>query len=126
MNTHLKILGWFYLIIGAISFATSGWLAYKIYGNGPDAFATDIQKILIEAGYGTMLLGLAFFSSVGSLITGFALLKNYGFARTLALIFAILGLIDFPFGTTLGVYTFWVLSNTKKQASAPEKPQKLQ
>jgi zinc-ribbon domain len=45
-----------------------------------------------------------------ALITGFGLLNRRPWARTLAIIAAILALLKFPFGTALGVYTLWVLA----------------
>ena len=114
MNLHLKILGWLYLVMGGLSFVAALYFANGIYGHGFGSFSPEVQKILIDAGYGTLLLGLLAFASVGTLLTGYALLKMHRFARLLARAFAILGLLDFPLGTMLGVYTLWVLSQNKE------------
>ncbi len=45
-----------------------------------------------------------------SLLCGYALLTLKPWARTLAIILAILNLIKIPLGTTLGIYTLWVLA----------------
>ena len=45
-----------------------------------------------------------------SMLTGYALLAAKPWARTLAIIMAILNLIKIPLGTTLGIYTLWVLA----------------
>lgn len=110
MNVHLRILGILYVCMGVISVLASAYFAYAIYGAGAGSFSPDVQRVLIEAGYGTFLLALLLFASVGTLLTGYALLKMHKFARVLARVFAILGLLDFPLGTMLGVYTLWVLS----------------
>ncbi len=114
MNIHWKILGWLYLSLGALSFFATCYFAYAIYSAGPGSFSPDVQRILIEGGYGTVLLILLAIASVGTLLTGWALLIMHRFARTFATIVAILGIFDVPFGTMLGIYTLWVLSQTKE------------
>ena len=44
-----------------------------------------------------------------SLIAGIALLKYRNWGRILTVIVSILGIIDFPVGTALGIYGLWVL-----------------
>ena len=44
-----------------------------------------------------------------SLLSGLGLLERQSWARTLALVMALLALLNLPFGTALGVYTLWVL-----------------
>lgn len=45
-----------------------------------------------------------------SLLTGYSMLSRKPWARTLAIIMAILSLIKLPLGTTLGIYTLWALA----------------
>ena len=47
--------------------------------------------------------------SAPGIIGGFGILKKYSWARVLVLILGALNLLNIPFGTILGVYTFWVL-----------------
>ena len=121
MNIHLKILGWLYIVLGVVSITATLFFAYAIFFAGPGTFSPDVQKILVDAGYGTILLALLAVASFGTLLTGWALLKMHAFARTLALVFGLLGILDFPFGTMLGVYTLWVLS----RSDTIEAPKKL-
>ena len=114
MNIHLRILSWLYLVMGMGSLLATMYFGYAIYFHTSGSFSPDVQKVLIDAGYATLLLGLLAFTSIGMLLTGYALLRMHRFARTLAKIFAILGLFDFPLGTMLGVYTLWVLSQDAK------------
>lgn len=103
--------------MGVVSFLVATYFAYAIFGHLSGSFSPDVQKVLIDAGYGTFLLGLLVFASLGTLLTGYALLKKHRYARTLAKIFAILGLFDVPLGTMLGVYTLWVLSHNETEIS---------
>jgi hypothetical protein len=56
-------------------------------------------------GFGGLLAVVAL---VG-LLAGWGLLDRQPWARMLALILGFLALLDFPFGTALGIYTLWVL-----------------
>jgi hypothetical protein len=44
------------------------------------------------------------------LLAGYGLLRHRPWARLLAIIIAVLGLVNFPFGTVIGVYALFVLS----------------
>lgn len=59
----------------------------------------------ILAGIGLLLCAI---SAVG-LLAGWGLLTWKDWARILAIILGVLNLINFPFGTALGIYTLWVL-----------------
>jgi hypothetical protein len=47
--------------------------------------------------------------SVPGVVGGIGLLKYQGWARILVLILSFLGLLNFPLGTAVGVYSIWVL-----------------
>lgn len=123
MGKHFRILGILYVAMGAISILATMYFAYALYGTGVGSFEPDVQRVLTGGGYGGILLILLALVSIGTLLTGYALLKMHKFARTLARVFAILGLLDFPLGTMLGVYTLWVLSQQFQHDSLPpERP----
>lgn len=47
--------------------------------------------------------------SAPGIIGGYGILKKYFWARILVLILGAFNLLNIPFGTILGVYTFWGL-----------------
>ena len=47
--------------------------------------------------------------ALAGLAAGWGLLERETWARPLALVLAVLALLDLPFGTALGAYTLWVL-----------------
>lgn len=49
--------------------------------------------------------------SAPGIIGGYGILKKCSWARILVLILGALNLLNIPFGTILGVYTFWGLLN---------------
>jgi hypothetical protein len=90
----IGILGWFFFTgLGVFAAADSG-----------DPIALSILGIV-----GTV--GLLFFAllALPGMLAGFGLLKRYSWARYLALVVGVLGLFNFPLGTAIGIYTFWVL-----------------
>jgi len=55
------------------------------------------------------------------IVAGISLLKQKAWARLLTLILGILALFNFPIGTLIAIYTFWVLTSdetTKLLAAA--------
>lgn len=55
--------------------------------------------------FGIVILGYA----IAGIIAAWGLFQRLRWARTLALLVAFLSLIEFPFGTALGIYTLWAL-----------------
>jgi hypothetical protein len=55
--------------------------------------------------------GAVFFTllALPGLLAGFGLVKREPWARVLALVLAFLNLVNFPLGTALGIYAFFVL-----------------
>jgi hypothetical protein len=63
-----------------------------------------------------LFVSVVFFAiGIPSLIAGIALLKQKGWARTLAIILAVLALSSFPIGTAAGIYTLWVLTQKETE-----------
>ena len=116
MDHHLRIVGWIYTVLGGISLIAGCIFILFLY-TGLTVLGPDTQTILKSAGLGTVLLGVLIVASVLSLITGIALLKGKGWGRVIAMVMAIIGLLDIPFGTALGIYTLWVLRRTRKRSS---------
>jgi hypothetical protein len=46
---------------------------------------------------------------IPGLLAGYGLLTRKPWARVLAIVVGILGLLNFPVGTAIGIYTLWVL-----------------
>ncbi len=53
--------------------------------------------------------------ATGKLAAGFGLLDYAPWARSLAVAICVLGLLNFPFGTALGIYGLWVLVSAPGQ-----------
>jgi tRNA A-37 threonylcarbamoyl transferase component Bud32 len=109
MEKHITIVavlsiffGTLGILIGIIAFVT-------IAGGG--LISGDPEAMTITRIVGISVALFFFITSVPELIAGIGLLKRRSWARILAIILAILDLIQIPIGTAIGIYALWVLLN---------------
>jgi hypothetical protein len=116
MHTHVKVLGVLYLAVSALSLIGALFLMLVFGGAasvvgvtadpGDAAIAIPILGIA-----GTALVALLLMLAIPGLAAGWGLLNFKPWARILGLVLSALNLINFPFGTALGIYGLWVLLN---------------
>lgn len=113
MDTHVKVLGWvfvvfgvFYVLMGFGSSMVMGLIATIVGAQGGDEAAVAVP---ILGFVGTA--GLIFWLTIGipGIIAGWGLLNRKPWARVLAIILSAIGLINVPVGTAVGIYGLWVL-----------------
>ena len=107
MDTHIKVIAWLYIVLGAVMLLSACIAVFAIFGGGlisGDRTAMNVTG-LVAAIVGILLVSL----SVPGIIAGFGLLRYQGWARILALVLGVLNLPGFPVGTILGIYTIWAL-----------------
>jgi hypothetical protein len=109
MDTHVRILGFVYIIFGAILIVL-GLFFFGIVG-GSGLLSGDRQAIFITGVVGTALAAFFVILSIPSIIAGIGLLKHREWARILTIILGVLHLFGFPIGTAIGLYTLYVLLN---------------
>jgi hypothetical protein len=102
---HLRMLGILWLAVSAFRFVPGIALLIMIdhgflHGEGAPQFLAPLVE-----GIAAVFIVLA----VAGVITGWGLLTRQRWARMMAIIVGAVNLIDMPFGTALGIYTFWVL-----------------
>ena len=107
METHVKVAGWLWIILGALGLMGAFCAVVTIAGGG--LISGDQDAILATSVVATLGGGFLVLSGALNLVAGMGLLKFKSWARIMALILAILNLLAFPIGTALGVYTLWVL-----------------
>lgn len=108
---HISILGWLY-ILGNIIYLLIGGVGL-IFLTGIGIVSHDPEAVQVLSFIGG--IGFVFFTvlAIPGLIAGVGLLKRQSWARILALVLAILGLVNFPIGTAVGIYALWVLLQTE-------------
>ena len=109
MDTHVRILGWLWIIFGAVGILGALCLGVTVAGGG--FISQDQTAILVTSIVGAVCGGLFFLGNALNIIAGVGLLKYKSWARILAIILGIVNLFGFPIGTALGIYTFWAMFN---------------
>lgn len=120
MQTHVKVLGVLQLIFGSLAMLLAlavgmglGLLGSAVGQSGdPDAHVGGAVLGMVGAA-ASVIIG---FGGVLNLTAGIGLLKLKSWGRIVSIVCCALGLIQFPFGTALGVYGLWVLFNKETQA----------
>ncbi len=107
MQTHVKVLGWLYIVLGVLGALIAFLVFILVLGGG--LISGDEQAIAITSLVATIVGGVLFLLSIPGIIAGIGLLGYRNWARILTLILGILNLPGIPVGTILGVYTLYVL-----------------
>jgi len=80
---------------------------------GPPLIAGDPKALAILSAFSIPIVMLLVVFSGSNIIAGVGLLKRRRWARTPALVLAVLDLAAVPIGTALGIYTIWVLMKAR-------------
>lgn len=112
MRLHIDVLGTLHLVWGAFGVMTG--LSLVILAAGTRAALAGRAFGVGERAAVVLLIVVGSFLILGgavSAMTGWAIKRRARQGRLAALVLAIPNLVLVPFGTALGVYTFWVLLN---------------
>lgn len=112
MRLHIDVLGILHLVWGALGVMTGVSLGILAGGTraaleGPAFGMGERAAVAVLAVVG----GLLALGGLAAALTGWALRRRHGRGRVAALALAVPNLLVVPFGTALGIYTFWVLLN---------------
>ena len=121
MHSHIRALA-----ILQIAYASIGLLiafaVLMVFGGiaaivGVSADLNDsIVAVPILSVIGTVTATLIAALSLPRLIAGIGLLKYRSWSRILTIVISVIGLVDFPIGTALGIYALWVLLTRESTA----------
>ena len=108
VQQHITILGWLYLVGHAFFLVVGAFVFVLLTGIGVATGEAEAMTVLgvVGTSVGLLLAALA----IPGLLAGYGLLAKKPWARILAIVVGILGLVNFPIGTAIGIYTFWVLT----------------
>lgn len=120
MSTHVKVLGALFIVLSALGLLLALFmmltfgLSAGLVGMTADPVDAEIaQPILAIVGAGLTIFFLV--TSIPGIIVGWGLLKFRPWARILGIVLSALQLINFPFGTVVGIYGLWVLFNNETE-----------
>jgi hypothetical protein len=97
------------LLLGVLVFMLFGGIATIVGFSAP--FSDSVVAVPVLTLVGGIASSFLILLSLPRLIAGIGLLKHQSWARILTLVVSVLGLIDLPLGTALGIYGLWVLTH---------------
>jgi hypothetical protein len=107
LQQHVNLLGWLLIVEHAILLLVAAFVFVLLTGVGVVSGDSEAMAILGIVGT-TVGVFLAALSAPG-IAAGIGLLKRKSWGRFLAMVVGVLGLLNFPVGTLIGVYMLWVL-----------------
>lgn len=109
MEKHLTILSVCMIAMGVMLLGVAAIVFVAVAGGG--LLSRDGEAIMITTTVATVIAAFFALLAAPSIIAGIGLMRRAGWARVLTLIIAALNILNFPFGTALAAYAFWVLLN---------------
>jgi len=124
MRIHLDVLGWLHALAGAFGVITGASLIVLALGTFLAESALGAHAGAVASVAWTLTVcGLLFGLGGGLMIAaGRAVLARRPGGRAAALWLAVVNLCVIPFGTALGIYTFWALLNDDARRAFGRKP----
>jgi len=110
---HLQILGIIWIVVSFLRLIPAAAMVF--FGHTGFPFMPIPMRGFLMPIIGAMGAFLGITAVVGILV-GWGLIDRRPWARVLAIIVGCLKLVDFPFGTALGIYTLWVLASQGAEA----------
>ncbi len=107
MKTHVELLGWINIVSGALA-AVAGLIVFVVLV-GSGLLSRDWEAMGVLSIVAVCVSSFMFLLAAPSILAGIGLLKRKAWARPLTLILSILALFNFPVGTIIAIYAFWVL-----------------
>ena len=123
IDTHVRIAAWLHIALGVIAVCVLGVLGmvFGVFGAavGASAHGDDANVLAWIAGLGaTVFLVVAAFP-VLEIVGGVMLLNASPAGKIITIIFSVLGLINIPIGTVVGIYSLWALLREIPQTLPP-------
>jgi hypothetical protein len=124
LHMHVQILGWLRIIGAALMALIGVMLLIFLAGLGVFSAASsgEAAPFWVLTMVALFVGGLMVVLALPALLAGIGLLRRKEWGRILALIVGVFDLFNFPLGTLLAAYTFYVLlqnSATSYFATAP-------
>jgi hypothetical protein len=107
MRKHVRILGWLQIILGVLDLLM-GLAAFGVL-SGMGVLSGDITAFGVLSVMGGFVGVFMLIMALPNLLVGLGLLLNWGgWVIILAVIVGLFNLAKFPWGTAIGLYTFWI------------------
>lgn len=107
MESHIKLVAILYLVLSILGLLTA--LVIHFILNLVGLIADDGQASFILAIISNVISTILFISSIPGIIGAWGLWKGKEWARILIVVLSVFNLVNFPFGTAVGIYALWTL-----------------
>lgn len=107
MDTHHRAAAILHIVTSVLALCII--LVFVLAVGGAAVFGREAGVPGFMFGIGTVFLGVLAVPVLANLIAAIAFLKGSANARIVLIVFAVLGLPAFPWGTLIGAYTLWAL-----------------
>lgn len=114
MTTHVKVLGWLYILSGVFGLLIALCVFVSVLGGG--LISQDETAIAVTGIVAVVVSGFLVVLSLPGIVAGIGLLAYKNWARILGIVLGVLNLPGFPTGTILGVYSLYVLLDDETSA----------
>lgn len=107
LEVHVPVVAWLLIASHALFALIGGFLCVLLTGIGVAVREAEATPILTVVGLA--MAGLFVVLAIPGLAAGLGLLARKSWGRILAIVVAVLNLVNFPIGTVVGLYVLWVL-----------------
>jgi hypothetical protein len=120
MKSQIELVGILHTVYSGVGILIA--IACFVLLSGIGWFSGDPTALGVLTVVGSVIAVFLTVVSVPGLIAGIGLLRRRPWSRILAIVVSCLDLFNVPFGTALGVYTFYVLMNDEAIQLLSETP----
>jgi hypothetical protein len=107
LQTHVPIVGWLLIVTNSLFLLLAAFLFALLVGIGVAIGDPETGRIMNIVG--TSLAALLTVLGIPGIVAGAGVLARRSWGRVLAIVVAVLSLLNFPIGTIIGIYAIWVL-----------------
>ncbi len=107
LQQHVSILGWLYIASGIVFLALGAMGFMMMAGFG--LLTGEAEGFVIMSMMGIFASFMMLLVALPAIIAGLGLLKHKNWGRMLAIVLGVFNLMNFPLGTAVAIYTFYVL-----------------
>lgn len=107
MDIHSRVAAVLHIVLSSITLCATLLFVLVIGGVAALDVRSHIPDFLLKMG--VLMLVLPILLSVAYIVVGVAFLKGSSTARVFLIVFSVLDIFAFPYGTVLGIYTLWAL-----------------
>ena len=120
MKNHINLVGTLHIVFSSLGLIAAFffYVFFKLIGDFADDMEADFVLNIVGNVLGTFFVII----SIPGIIGGIGLLKHKQWARIVIIIISALDLLNFPFGTALGIYSIWALVQPEVMAEFENPP----